>query len=282
MFRSLCLILLVALTGLTACNSTAPATAPVAETATPAAAPLPDAQPWLSRLATQDGCRDFTADMRLSGEAADGRPVQLEFRVQRKYSPDHTATLLTVTAPPEETEKALLATEKKDQPTEAISYLAGLKKIARFKSDSTRDLRGAKISVQELLGLELSQYAPAQIERVTEGGENLIKVTLQEKPDREMAYPHIEAYFRESSQQPVRFDLFDQQKKLVRVIRVLEVKPVQNYQTLMRIEIEDKSSGHRVRLETVRVKYDQKLPDSIFTEANLTKLISAASRRLIQ
>lgn len=136
--------------------------------------------------------------------------------------------------------------------------------------------------MQELLGLELSQYAPAQIERVTEGGENLIKVTLQEKPDREMAYPHIEAYFRESSQQPVRFDLFDQQKKLVRVIRVLEVKPVQNYQTLMRIEIEDKSSGHRVRLETVRVKYDQKLPDSIFTEANLTKLISAASRRLIQ
>ena len=282
MFRSLCLILLVLMTGFTACSSSAPSVAPVNETATPAAAPLPDVQPWLSRLATQDGCRDFTAEMRLSGEAADGRPVQLEFRVQRKYSPDQTSTLLTVTAPPEETEKALLAVERKDQPTEAISYLAGLKKIARFKSDSTRDLRGAKISVQELLGLELSQYTPAKSERVTEGGENLIKASLQAKPDRELAFPRIEAYFRESGQQPVRFELFDQQKKLVRIIRVLEVKPVQNYKTLLGLEIEDQGSGRRVRLETVRVKYDQKLPDSIFTEANLTKLISAASRRLIQ
>ncbi len=282
MFRSLCRILLITLTGLTGCTSTAPATAPVMEPATPAAAPLPDVQPWLSRLATQDGCRDVTAELRLSGEAADGRPVQLEFRVQRKYSPDQTATLLTVTAPPEESDKALLAVEKKDQPTEAISYLAGLRKIARFKSDSTRDLRGAKISVQELLGLELGQSAPAKTERVTEGSETLIKATLQAKPDRELAFSRVEAYFRERDQQPVRFELFDQQQKLVRVIRVLAVKPVQNYQTLMGLEIEDQSSGRRVRLETVSVKYDQKLPDSIFTEAHLIRLVSAASRRLIQ
>jgi hypothetical protein len=247
-----------------------------------AAPPLAVAEGMIRRVATQDGCRDFTAEMRLTGEAEDGRPVRLDFRVQRKYAGPQTSTLLVVTAPREETEKALLAVERQGQPTEAISYLAGLKKIARFSANSTRDLRGAKISVQELLGMELNQYTPADTARVIEGSESLIRVSLKEKPEAELAYPHIEAFFREANQQPVRFELFDVQNKLARAVRVEEVRPVQNYQTITRVEIEDKNSSRKVRLEALKVKYDQKLPDSLFTEAHLTRLISEASRRLIQ
>lgn len=255
------------------------ASAPAAETAAP---PLAVAEGMIRRVATQDGCRDFTAEMRLTGEAEDGRPVQLDFRVQRKYEGPQTSTLLVVTAPREETEKALLAVEKQDQPTEAISYLAGLRKIARFKSNSTRDLRGAKISVQELLGLELNKYTPASTLRVIDGSDSLLRVSLREKPDTELAYPRIEAFFREANQQPVRFELFDAQNKLARVVRVEAVRPIQNYQTITRVEIEDKNTSRKVRLEALKVKYDQKLSDSLFTEAHLTRLISEASRRLIQ
>ncbi|HZS09705.1 MAG TPA: outer membrane lipoprotein-sorting protein [Blastocatellia bacterium] len=286
MSRYFCVLLLFAVALCGACaghdagspvtNATTPTPAP------PAAAPLPDPASLVKRLATQDGCKDMTAEMRLTGEAEDGKPVKIEFRVQRKYAPDRTATLLIVTAPREETDKALLAIERPGRPTEALSYLAGLKKIARFTSSATRDLRGAKIYIQELLGMELDQYTPAPPERVAEGGETLIKVSLAEKTDAGMAFPRIELFFRENDQRPARFELYDAQQKLARVVKVEEVKQVQNYQTVTKVEIEDKVNNRRVRLEALRVRYDQSLPDALFTEASLMKIISEASHRLIQ
>lgn len=285
MARCLTITLLPLLALSAACHSSPSdrrsGTAPTV-TATPAAAPLPDTAKLISRIATQDGCKDVTAEMRLTGEAEDGKPVQFEFRVQRKYSAAQTATLLTVTAPREETEKALLAIEKPNQPTDAVSYLAGLKKIAKFKSNSVRDFRGAKIFVQELLGMELNQYETVQAERLMEGNESLIKVTLKEKSDVSLAFPRAEAFFHDHNQQPARIELYDAQNKLIRVARVIEVKEIQKYQTITKVEIEDRPNNRKVKLETLKARYDQSLSDSIFTEASLTKLISEASRKLIK
>lgn len=268
-------------------NGTAPP-APVATTTPPlaASAPLPDAQALLTRLATQGGCRDSEADMRLTGKDEAGKPIQMEIKIQRLYKDEKVSTLLTVTAPREETEKALLAVERDDAPTEAISWLAGLKKIARFRSGTARDFKGAKIYLQELLGLELKKYRVSNTTRVDENGQSLIKAELQGDRDFELAFPRAVAYFRESAgtsdPEPVRFELFDNQGNQGRVIRVEEVKNIQQHQTITKLVIEDPASGHAVRLEALKVRYDQNLPDATFTEANLTRLITNASRKLIQ
>ncbi len=276
------LLLMMALSAACDNGGSADHTSGAVPTATPAAAPLPDAPKLISRIATQDGCRDVTAEMRMTGAAEDGQPVQLDFRIQRKFAASQTSTLLTVTAPREETEKALLALEKPGQATEAVSYLAGLKKIAKFKSNSARDFRGAKIYVQELLGMELNQYATGQAERVTEGSDTLIKIVLKEKADVSLAFPRVEAFFHDHNQQPARLELYDAQNKLIRVAKVTEVKEIQKYQTITKVEIEDRASNRIVKLATLKVRYDQSLPDSLFTQASLTKLISEASRKLIQ
>src|SRR5205085_5528296 len=127
-----------------------------ASTTAKSSAPLPDVAALLKRLTTQDGAKDFTAEMRLQVEEADGKRAALESQVQRKYSADQTATFLKVTAPREEADKALLMIEKPQQATEAYSYLAGLKKLARLNSSSTLNFRNSKVTVQELLGLELN------------------------------------------------------------------------------------------------------------------------------
>src|SRR2546428_818175 len=102
-------------------------------TATPA--PAPDVGAMVKRMITQDGCKDFTAEMRITTEGQNVAREQIEFKTQRKYSADRIATFLSVLAPAEDTNKALLAVERPDQPTEAFSYLAGLKKLTRISSD---------------------------------------------------------------------------------------------------------------------------------------------------
>src|SRR5215813_14934113 len=163
--------------GETASNAPRDSSAPL--TSTPA--PLPDVGAIVKRMITQDGCKDFTAEMRITTEGQSGAREQIEFKAQRKYSADQTATFLSVLAPAEDTNKALLAIERPDQPTEAFSYLPGLKRLTKINSDRRLGYENAKVTVQDMLGLEFGQYDHSAGALVNVDGESLIKVDFSEK-----------------------------------------------------------------------------------------------------
>lgn len=250
-------------------------------TASPA--PLPDVGAMVKRIITQDGCKDFTAEMRITTEGQSGAREQIEFKAQRKYSADRIATFLSVLAPAEDTNKALLAVERQDQPTEAFSYLAGLKKLTRISSDRHLGYRNAKVAVQDMLGMELGQYDHDAGARLTaDDGEPLIKVEFKEKPWRNLAYPRIVGFFREKDQAPVKFELYDHRDELQKLVKVEDVKPIQSRQTITRMAIEDLQQKLKVKVETRKIEYDRGLPDSLFTEERLKSVISNAVQRLDQ
>jgi len=282
MSRCPVIILILTLTSLGACTSNSGGPAAVSPKPSPPAAPLPDVDGFVKRLATQDGCRDSSAEMRLTVEGEAGRREQLDFKLQRKYAPEQISTLLTVTAPREESEKALLVFERPEQSTEAFSYLAGLKRLTRLKSDSFLSFRSARTTVQELLGLELTQYTHGPAERVSGGEEPLVKVEFTGKFDRGLAFPRIIGFFREADQSPARFELYNSRNELAKVVQIEEVKQIQGHQTVTRLVIEDRTQGRKLKLEVLGIKYDQSLPDAIFTEDHLVKLVSGASRKLVQ
>jgi hypothetical protein len=275
-------ILLVLSALFCACNDSSPApSSNSAETPKPdSAKPLPDAGAIIQKMITQDGAKDFTAEMRMTSEGADGKRDQVEFRLQRKYSADGASSFMTVLAPKEESDKVILAIEKNGQPTEAFSYLAGLKKLAKMDSARQLGFRGAKVTVQELLGMELGQYSHTAGERVMENGEPLIKIEFKAKPNLNLAFPSITGYFREKDQQPARFDLFDESGQVSKKMVFEEIKPVQNHQTISRVAIEDLAQKLKLKLETRKIEYDKGLSDKIFTENNLKASVTSASQRL--
>lgn len=260
----------------TGADNTVPA---IAAASTPT---LPQIEPVLKRLALQDGAEDSTAEMRLSVEMPGGRRDQLDFRLQRKYSDAETSTLLIVTAPREESDKALLAIERPDQPTAAFSYLAGLKRVARLASSNTLTFRQTKVTVQELLNLELAQYRSTGGERIVDGDEPLLKYTLEAPPERTMAYRKVIASFRETDLAPVKFELYDERDQLQKSVQVEEVRQIEGRQTIMRLSIDDQTQNRRLRLETRDLKYNRRLPAKLFTEANLIEWTSSASQRLLE
>jgi len=242
-------------------------------------APLPDVGSMIKRMITQDGCKDFTAEMRISSEDQNGKREHLEFKIQRKYSNDRTATFLSIPAPAEDTDKALLAIEQPDQPTQAFSYLAGLKRLTKINSDRQLGFHGAKVTVQEMLGMELGQYEHSAGERVKSDGESLIKVEFKEKDFRNLAFPRIVGFFRENDQTPAKFELYDHHNELQKRVNVEVVKQIQNRETIMRLAIEDLQQKLNVKVETRKIDYDRGLPDSLFTEQRLISFINNAVRK---
>jgi outer membrane lipoprotein-sorting protein len=249
-------------------------------TTTPA--PLPDAGAMIKRMITQGGCNDFTAEMRITTEDQNGAREQIEFKVQRRYSADRIATFLSVLAPAEDTNKALLAIERPDQPTEAFSYLAGLKKLTKINSGRHLGYRNAKVAVQDMLAMELGQYDHDAGSRVNLDGEPLIEIEFKEKPWRNLAYPRITGFFREKDQIPARFELYDHRDELQKRVRVEEIKPIQGRQTITRLAIEDIQQKLKVKVETRKIEYDRGLPDSLFTEERLKSVVSNAVQKLDQ
>ena len=255
------------------------ATAP-ANTSPSPSTPSPDK--LLKRISIPDGARDSTADMRLTVELPGGRRGVLEFRLQRKYSPDSVSTFLQVTAPREQTDQALLAIERPGKPTEATSYLAGLKKLAKLSSSSTLTFQETKVTVQELLALELGQYTSAEGERATEDSQAVVKYKLTAPAGRGLAFPQITAWFRESDMTPVKFELFDERGALQKTAKIEQVTEIEGHQTVMRSAIQDLPQNRTLSLETRAIKFNQGLNAELFTEEHLMAVINGASRRLLE
>lgn len=244
--------------------------------------PLPEVGPMIKRIATQDGCRDFTAVMVMTTLNKDSKKDQVEFKIQRQYSADRVSTFLSVLAPHEEIDKALLAFERRDQATQAFSYLPGLKKLSKLNSEKQIGFHGAKVTVQELLGMELDKYTHGTGERVMKGEEALIKVEFKEKPYLGLAFPRIVGYFRERDEQPVGFELYDLRNELQKRVEIQEVKLIENRRTITKVMIDDLSQKLKLQLHTLKIGYDSGLPDSLFTEKHLISFISNAGRKLDQ
>ncbi len=274
LFCAFALLLLVC----ASCDSTSNPTTNTT-TASPANPAFPKelAEKLIQRLARQDGCKDSNAEMRLSFTDAEGKPQQMDFRLQRKYEPGKVSTLMTVISPAEESEKALLAFEEDGKPTNAISYLAGLKKVAQLKSDNPLNFRGSKSTVQEMLGMELDKYEIA----TTSVANSAILIELKSKDGLSLGFPRIDVTFAETDKKPVKFEFYDRKEK-VKTIQVAEVKAIQNYQTISKMDIEDHRNNLKLKLETRNIKYDTNLPVSLFTEAHLIKNVTAASQKQIQ
>ena len=126
MSRCLLACALTAIFCLAACTSTgdrggsgSPAASPTVVT------PIPPAADMLRRVATQDGASDSTSEMHLAIESTEGKREEVDFRLRRKYTAEVVSTMLEVTAPREETDKALLS----------LTYVA-LGRIYEFKNEN--------------------------------------------------------------------------------------------------------------------------------------------------
>ena len=287
-------ILLTIVLALVGCESstetkivTAPPAAVTPGNTSPSTFPKEEAEKLIQRLATQDGCKDSTAEMRLSFTDAEGKPQQMDFRLQRKFEAGKISSLMTVLSPKEESEKALLVFEEEGKPTDAISYLAGLKKTAHLKSDNPLNFRGSKSTVQEMLGLELGKYEITS----TEPGNGIpdkpfLTIYLEPKKGENLAFPKISVNYNQNSSDkqlvPSSFVLSDSQGKAIKRMEISETAKIGNYNSVKMINVTDARNNLKLKLETRSIKYDTNLPSSIFTEAQLIKTVTAATAKLVQ
>jgi len=233
----------------------------------------------IRRITSYDGCRDLTAEMRLTSTDTTGRRDQVQLRVERRFEEGAHRTFLQVIAPAEDADKALLAVQSSGQPTEAFSYLPGLRKLAKLTSGRSLGFRGARVTVQELLGLELGQYDYETEGLADTDGRPVLNLVFTAKSELGLAYPKIRAAFDLTTLLPVRFELMAAGGEVQKRIMVEKTEEIESRQTLSRFAIEDLAQRLTLTLEMVDVDYDRGLKDAAFTEERLKRTVSAAAAK---
>ena len=274
-----CLLPLLIGTGCREEASSAPVTADVNSAL---ARPIPERveiDKAIHRIVSYDGCRDLTAEMRLTSTDASGRRDQVQLRVERQFDGAVHRTFLQVLAPAEDADKALLALQSTGQPTEAFSYLPGLRKLAKLTSGRSLGFRGARVTVQELLGLELGQYDYETEGLADTDGRPVLNLVFTAKSELGLAYPKIRAAFDLTTLLPVRFELMAAGGEVQKRIMVEKTEEIESRLTLSRFAIEDLTQQLTLKLEMVDVDYDRGLKDAAFTEERLKRTVSAAAAK---
>ena len=106
----------------------------------------------------------------------------------------------------------------------------------------------------------------------------LVKTTsnyyvLKHTPKRPDAveFSHYIMHVHKKTYLPTKVEFFDKSGKLERVMKVLEVKKIQGYPTVVKASMKDKKRGSKTVIEFSSVKYDVGLPDKVFRKRSLRR-----------
>jgi hypothetical protein len=226
--------------------------------------------------------RPSSAQIKVSFIGEDGIPDEILVRVWRRPSAAETRTLMQIVSPPSESKQALLVIERPGEKTEVISYLPGLRRIVKLSTARRLSYKGMTISVQELIGGELYNYdhkliAPTPIEGIP-----TYRVESQLKPDRESDYPRLIGFYRQDTFLPLRVELYNAAGELERIARFTDITTVQGQPTIRRIEVESVSDNRRLTVETVEITYEERLPETLFTEEHLMEIVTRAAQEMLR
>lgn len=97
-----------------------------------------------------------------------------------------------------------------------------------------------------------------------------ILVSIPKESDNSIYSKRI-SWVHRKSLVPLRIDFYKKgKKKPIKRLRARKLKKMDGYWTVMDSTMYDLKSGHRTRLVTKRIKYDQGLPDALFSQRALS------------
>lgn len=254
--------------GCTSRGDTSPAGAASATIAAPA---FPAASAIVARFASQDSCKDVTATMEVTGDTTTSS-VPLRIRIRQKRGRTSVATLMEVLSPPADRDKALLSVAENGKPAESFAFLPGLRKIVSFPLSRDITIGKVRVTVQEMLGLAMDLYSHEITSESEFAGVPVYEIRSTAGRDLNTRYRTIRGLFRKDNHMPVELNLYSQTGGLAKRIRFPRVSQRQGYWSVEETTVEDAAQKQVMHLKLLDIKYDQNLPDTVFTERNLLKL----------
>ena len=241
-------------------------------TSSAAAAPLlPDEVAW------QVYHRDVGHDMQMVGSmeliSSRGHKRQREYMSLRLDSADERKVMIRFTAPADIAGTSFLVVEK--IATDATSqhlYLPALKRTRRIvTSQQGRSFVNSDFTYEDMQRQPLKNWH-YQLDVATQYlGRQCYVLVSEPQPSTDSQYSRIISLVDANTFMPLKIDFYDRKQRHSKTYRVKKLAMVDGIATEMEVTMEDLLSAHTTNLLTMQIRYNNKLPASLFTVRKLER-----------
>lgn len=179
-------------------------------------------------------------------------------------------SLLRFTAPADIKDTGFLTLEDGQGGTEQFLYLPALKRTRRIVAgQKSRSFVNTDFTFEDM---ERRPVADSEHAITAEESLNGVACWILEsrpKPATQSQYTMIRAWVARDMLLPLKVDFFAGGQEPVKRYTVLQLENIQDIWTETKVSMEDLESGHKTVLETVNIKYNSGIQDSVFTQQAL-------------
>ncbi|WP_273437628.1 outer membrane lipoprotein-sorting protein [Sedimenticola selenatireducens] len=216
---------------------------------------------------------DFSALVVMQLQGKESRPRQ---RVLYSYAKEKGAgerwTLMRFIQPDDISGTGLLTQDHPGDESDQWLYLPALNKVRRISS-SRKGGRfvGSDFFYEDLLDREVEMdYHYLQGEGSVGKVPCEILVSIPRDPKKSVYSKRVSCIYRKILV-PLKVELFEKGKdKPSKMLTARRIKKIQGYWSILESTMFDLESGHRTQLLTEKIKYNQGLPDRLFSRRDLT------------
>lgn len=159
-----------------------------------------------------------------------------------------------------------LTIERADRDDDQWIYLPALDRVRRIAGGEGDDaFMGTDFTYNDLEGRDIEEYTYELLREESVGDWDTYVVETVPKPETDSQYSRLLQYVDKKSWIPVRIEFYDQDNNLLKVNRVHRMERVQGYWTIIENTMENVQTEHRTELQVTNFRYNEDLPEGLFT-----------------
>ncbi|HXG92574.1 MAG TPA: outer membrane lipoprotein-sorting protein [Blastocatellia bacterium] len=217
---------------------------------------------------SSDSVMKLRATITGAGEKANA-PSQVELTIYRKRKPDGTRMMfIEFTSPAQERDRDALVTIGPQGEVEGVRYAQSADEFISSKNvEDEESLFG--LTLQELADGQPEKYDFTLIGEETFNSSPVYRLEGKLKLGEESKFPRLVLLISKDNFAALAAEFYDNKNELARNMTVTEMKQVEGHWTRMRWTIDNRARQMKIDFAATEAKYDQNLPDSIFTREHL-------------
>ncbi|MCK5783813.1 MAG: outer membrane lipoprotein-sorting protein [Desulfobacterales bacterium] len=228
-----------------------------------------------------DQGRDNTSDMRMELIKKSGKKRVREVTFWKLERGDEDKSLMVFRKPAMDKGVAFLTWEHRYKDDDQWLYLPAIKRVRRISSaEKHKSFMGSDFSYNDMIMPHPEEFVDILLGEETVDGkqcwliENIHKTYTGDpeyKSWKKYQYSKTRSWIIKDSYMLIKTEMFDKKGHPVKVYHATDIRQVDGYWTLMKMEMENLKTGHRTIFEITDVKYNIGLTEDFFNQQELRK-----------
>lgn len=145
-------------------------------------------------------------------------------------------------------------------------YLPGLGRVRRIAaSEGNSSFMGTDFTYNDMEGRDVADDTHTILREERQGGYDCYVVESVPKDPADSQYSKRIQWVAKENWIPVKVEFYDKSEELLKVLTIGRIEKVQGYHTAINTTMKNVQSGHATELNIQKLRYNEQLPDGLFT-----------------